>query len=341
MKLEEVIRQLLGEDVNPSIRYRLCRELLGDAPDSPGMTELQAQIMASGSVKELMAAQKEDGWIGHSFHGYDSLEGAIRFLCDKGVEPQQPVLAKALAQVEQNFSRAERELGKVGTVLDDGKYGGTSMMRAALLARAGLVDHALVKEQVEIALDGLRQTREIKSIADVCEPYRGKQVFKAGAVLPSIYHLRLLAHTQDWRTAENKAVVVEGVRRLVQLSPMPEIHIRRGSQLIAPAMFGMQDFVPEMEKLSDAGWFIWFQRMELLARMGIVPEIRELTGQVDVLLEMLDESGGWFDLPLRHAYFHKWGAYTGLALEEDWRTAQRRKNDLTFRALLIGYYAGF
>ena len=33
-------------------------------------------------------------------------------------------------------------------------------------------------------------------------------------------------------------------------------------------------------------------------------------------------------------------AITRQLLGEDWHTAQRRKNDLTFRALLIGYYAG-
>jgi hypothetical protein len=49
---------------------------------------------------------------------------------------------------------------------------------------------------------------------------------------------------------------------------------------------------------------------------------------------------GGFPLELRHLYFTKWGAYTGLMLEKDWRSPRRRANDLTFRAVLILHYAG-
>jgi hypothetical protein len=42
---------------------------------------------------------------------------------------------------------------------------------------------------------------------------------------------------------------------------------------------------------------------------------------------------------LNHTYFQKWGSYTGLALEKDWRHPQRRVNDLTFRSLLIIHYS--
>jgi len=43
---------------------------------------------------------------------------------------------------------------------------------------------------------------------------------------------------------------------------------------------------------------------------------------------------------LSHGYFQEWGANTGLGLAPDWRAAQRRINDLTFRSLLILQYAG-
>jgi len=42
--------------------------------------------------------------------------------------------------------------------------------------------------------------------------------------------------------------------------------------------------------------------------------------------------------PLAHDYFKRWGAYTDLMLEKDWRNPQRRINDLTFRCLLVLHY---
>jgi hypothetical protein len=97
----------------------------------------------------------------------------------------------------------------------------------------------------------------------------------------------------------------------------------------------MDNFVPDMHALTDAEWMQWFQRMELLARLGVNQKIPELRQQVQTLTEILHKGQGLFTGKLNHAYFHKWGAYTGLALEADWRLPQHRINDLTFRSLLI------
>jgi hypothetical protein len=87
-------------------------------------------------------------------------------------------------------------------------------------------------------------------------------------------------------------------------------------------------------------WAEWFLRMELLARMGILNAVPELQTQALNLKAMLAGNQGWFPLALRKSYFHHWGAYTGLALEADWRKASRHRNDLTFRSRLILHYAG-
>jgi hypothetical protein len=101
----------------------------------------------------------------------------------------------------------------------------------------------------------------------------------------------------------------------------------------------MDDFRPNLSTISNAQWMQWFHRMELLARLGVVKQIPELERQVQILSNILLESGGIFTKKLSHLYFQRWGAYTGLALENDWRMAQRRINDLTFRSLLILHYS--
>jgi hypothetical protein len=121
----------------------------------------------------------------------------------------------------------------------------------------------------------------------------------------------------------------------VELSPIPPIYARKQSQLIAPASFAMQDFNPAMEKMSDAAWMQWFHRTELLSRLGIINSTAELKMQVMKLDEMLKQGNGWFTRKVSHNSFMNWGAYTGLCLERDWRSSNRRRNDLTFRSLII------
>jgi hypothetical protein len=126
----------------------------------------------------------------------------------------------------------------------------------------------------------------------------------------------------------------------VRLSPIPNIYVKYKAQVIAPASFCMHHFAPDMNCLSDGDWMQWFHRMEVLSRLGVVHKIPELVQQVHILKDKILKNHGLFTLQLNHSYFQKWGAYTGLALEKDWRSAQRRVNDLTFRSLLILNYSG-
>ena len=196
-----------------------------------------------------------------------------------------------------------------------------------------------VQEQIEKALTGFQAVLTPASLDDLVEVYRGKLVFRAGVQWPSIYHLQPLASTHSWRTAENQKLVAEAVQRLVDLSPLPNIHVRSKSQLIAPASFCMHDFNPAMDQMDASHWMRWFHRMECLARLGVVRSAPELQQQVDVFVNMLD-ANGYFTKNLFHPYFIKWGAYPGLMLETDWRIPTRRVYDLTFRGQLILHYAG-
>jgi hypothetical protein len=175
----------------------------------------------------------------------------------------------------------------------------------------------------------------ISNLDEITCRHKDKLIFKPAVLWPSIYHLRLLAFTHQWRTPENHQVVVEGIKKLVELSPIPQISALKQSQLIAPASFAMQDFNPNMDEMSSAMWMQWFQRMELLSRIGVIPSIVELQKQVIRLDEILKQGKEWFTKQVSHSSFMNWGVYTGLALEKNWRTAKRRVYDLTFRSLLI------
>jgi hypothetical protein len=216
--------------------------------------------------------------------------------------------------------------------------GGAQMVRAAVLSYAGAEDEPGVKEQIDLALTGFRSVLSINRLDDLMDEFKGKRVFRQNVKWPSIYHLRLLAWTESWRTPQNQRDLVKCIQKLVELSPIPYLLVRHKSQLVAPAAFCMDDFNPDLGALDEAGWMMWFQRMELLARLGVIQHVPELERQAGSLAKMLDASEGRFTKLLSHPYFRKWGAYTGLMLEPDWKDPQRRIHDLTFRSILILHY---
>jgi hypothetical protein len=336
---DKIPSQLL-EHACPSIRYRMRLEVLDQDRLDGEMLALQSQILEDPAVKEVFSWQAPDGWLAWNFHGYNSMESGIRLLCEKGLDPSHPVLFKALQALKSSSEdHLSRGLGKPGKILDQLGLGGAQMIRAAVLAYAGIEEEPGVKEQIELALAGFRSVLEINRVDDLSDEYQGKQIFRQGIKWPSIYHLRLLAWTRGWRTAQNQSDISRCIQKLVELSPIPYLLVRCQSQLIAPAAFCMDTFSPDLAALDGAGWMRWFQRMELLARLGVFHNVPQLARQTKTLTELLESGEGFFTRHLNHTYFKKWGAYTGLMLEQDWKDPQRRTNDLTFRSILILHYA--
>ena len=326
------------EHACPSIKYRLLSEIFGQSPSSRGMVELQTQILSDPTVRTVMQWQQPDGWLGWNFHGTKSIETGIRLLCEKGVKRNHPVLVKALHALEKLTSRLDRGLGKPGVILDKKGLGGALLIRATIFAYAGRENKPFIQEQINKALNGFNTVLAVRSTAEITENYKDKLVFRPDIQWPSIYHLRLLALTHGWRTTANQKLVTGAIRRLIELSPLPAILVRNNSQIISPASFCMLDFNPEMSQLDGAHWMMWFHRMECLARLGVVKSIPELQRQVRTLADHL-EADGLFTKKLSHPYFARWGAYSGLMLEDNWRTPNKRIYDLSFRSKLILHYA--
>lgn len=336
---KSMIANLLAQAC-PSIQYRIRRELLGEAPSTPEMISLQTRIGEDVQVREVLGWQQPDGWLGWNFHGFGGMEAGIRLLCEKDLSRTHPAFVRALESIDRFPDRLARGLGKVSRVFDELGLGGPHFILGALLAHAGAENHPVVRDQLTVALNGMNALLAVKSREQWLEDYRGNLVLRSGMLWPGIYHLRLLAWTNGWRTAGTLEQVRACVSRLVELSPMPAYHVRHKSQLIAPASFCMDDFNPDLNRMDSPGWMCWFHRMELLARLGVVSGIPALKQQVAALAEILAGSGGRFTRRLTHPYFRQWGAYTGLMLEEDWKKPQRRENDLTFRSLIILHYSG-
>ncbi|MBI5566324.1 MAG: hypothetical protein HY870_15605, partial [Chloroflexi bacterium] len=292
----------LLERACPSIQYRLRVEVLGESRTAPHVPDLQRQILNDVAVQTVFGWQQPDGWLAWNFHGDKSTESGIRLLCEKGVDPCQPILANALHALERDTHRLERGIGKVGRILDERGLGGSQTIRATVLAYAGVEDKVFVQDQIDRALAAFKAVLTIDTLDDLLETYTGKLVYRPGRVWPCLYHLRLLAFTHEWRTAENHRMLAESIQRLIEWSPLPDVHVRHKSQLIAPALFCMDDFKPDLSTLDDAHWMRWFHRMELLSRLGVVHTLPALAKQIDVLREMLAAGQGRFTTTLAHPY---------------------------------------
>ena len=330
----ETITNLL-ENACPSIQSRIRTEILGQPSTNEQVAVLQNQILQDNLVKTALSWQGSDQWKNSQFHGGRGIESGVRILCEKGIRKDHPAIIQALDVLRKEPDIIYRGIGKPGKILDELGFGGSQMIKAVVFAYAGREHEPCVEKQIKIALEGFESILSVESIEDITDRYRNNLVFKPGVMWPGIYHLRLLAYSSQWRTPDNIHLVTEGVKKLVELSPIPHISVKKGSQLIAPASFAMQNFNPTMEKMDGAAWMQWFHRMELLSRMGIISSIVELKKQVMRLDEMLKKGDGWFVEKIAHGSFIDWGAYTGLCLEKDWRSAKRRTYDLTFRSLII------
>jgi len=337
--MNETIRYLL-DNACPSIKYRVKKEILNEISTQEEEI-LQNEILEDKLIQEFIEKQNPDGWIGEDFHSEKGAETAIRLFSEKGVLPSQPFFERMLGELERREDTFDIGcLHNIGKILDHKSFGGSKVIRAASFAYPGIEDRPFIKEQIELALDKLKFVCSVSSIDEIAKQYKDKLVFKDGTKWPCIYDLRLLAYTKGWRSEENKKIVVDSIKRMVELSPIPNIYILNRSQIIAPAGFCMQDFNPDVNKLKDAEWMMWFHRMEILSRLGVTSEIKELKQQLDFLAELLRENNGIFNKKMNHYYFTKWSPYSGLALEKDWRTEKRRICDLTFRSLLILHYSG-
>lgn len=340
----EVIK-VLTEKACASIRFRTRSEILEESTD---IEEYINEILDDKRIKYVFTWQKKDGCLGQSFHGgwipdaklkhYNTgAEAALRFLSEMGVPGYYPVVEKGLnALLKDNWNP---DPWKWAAVYDPeiGLFG-WDLIRAVVFSYFGLEEADFIKTEIQRAFEAIIRVREISSIKNITGTYRDKPYYNKGIALPDIYHLKLLAFTKGWRNNKNSSALAKAIERLIGLSPMPDIYIKCGTQLVAPARITPRDLKKSPHILQSKDWFWWLHTMELFARMGIVKKIPALLQQVNDLKVILKKDDGFFPFKPDSGLFKKWSVYVGLALEDSWKN-NRWKYDLTFKALLILKYA--
>lgn len=342
---EDVIKELLEESC-ASIKYRIRRDILNKKVSFEDYSE---EIMSDERVKYVLSWQNEDGFFGEVFHGgyvpYEKrkycstgCETAFYFLSEIGLTNENKYIKSGL----QRLLKEDWNKGKGNWNLFKPEVGlyGDDRLRALSFAKFGIEDYDFIHNEIEESIDLLDRLGNVDCINEIYFQLKKHKVFQLNKSLPEIYHLRLLAYTYSWRNELNYQKVINGIKKLIQLAPIPQIYVKYKSQIIAPAKIYPSNLNLDIEKMdfNSSMGYEWFHTFELFARMGVVKEIPELLLQAEKLIKILKQGNGFFTSKVTYKRYKRFGIYSGLALENNWR-GKKGVYDLTFRSLLILKYA--
>lgn len=187
----------IAERACPSISYRIRKEIFHEDISNPDMRALQAKILNEKEIMRIFSLKKEDGWLGGRFHGVDEPESCIRYLIEKGVEPNHPIINEALnAIIDRGVKFDEGCMFRVGKPLDALHFGGSKLIKACIFAYSGNKNDDFVLDYIKEALDVFSYVCHVENMTDIYDVYKEKLVFKRGVMWPSISFAFACAYKQ-------------------------------------------------------------------------------------------------------------------------------------------------
>ena len=137
---------------------------------------------------------------------------------------------------------------------------------------------------------------------------------------------------------ENVKMLAEAVKKLMR-ADRPECQV--GGDSWVGYVLGTVGCLKEGYALGydkDGVHYTYLDRVEWLCRCSLAPYIPELQAEVELLKNSIDENG-ICRASVDENQLKGIGTYSGQQLETDWKTETKKLCDITFRALLILYYA--
>ncbi len=334
--MDNLLDLLINNDC-PSIKYRTRKEILNEHFSETEVNEYQRKILSSPKVRQILEWQNDDGYFGTRLHTAPTgskiwpHEGCVRYLLEMGVQLDFKPLQKALGILLVSGWQKEGTDSKAAQAM------GFEIIRASLFAQAGLHQYDSVQEWVESALQAFRYVAEADSYSDIAiENKKGKFVFLVNKCIPTVFHMRMLAYTDMWRTEENQKMLSMAFEKLYEWLPLPPTYIKAGSQLVAPLGSMIH---PINCEYSEQYGFWWFHFHELAARMGMLSKKSPFCKNFDLVDDtQLEQLAGNLKRANQRGVYTNWGAYSGLALNDDWKNKQNRISDLAFRICLTQHY---
>lgn len=331
------MEKLLKEG-SSSIVYRLRKEIRQEKLSAEEERNYLEQIYSESKVQMVLSWQNQDGYFGTRLHTAPSgskvwaHEGCLRYLLEMGLTKECEEVRKALEVMTYPGWGKECENSRAAKVI---KY---EMIRASLYAQAGMQNDEIISKWINDALIGFQNIAGAKVYEDIVyESKDHKLIFKEDKYIPVIYHLRILAFTESWRTKENLEMLKTAYNKLYQWLPLPNMYYKSKGQLIAPLgnICGAVN-----QNFKDECGFFWFQFYELSARMGMLDCDSPFRKHFEEMKRSIFEYGdkaSELQIKKKNAYM-SWSGYSGLALESQWRSPAHIIHDFMFRLMLIEKY---
>lgn len=340
----------LLENACYSIQYLVRRDFLNTPVDAPEMEALQEKVLKQTNVQKKLAAQHEDGWLGHGLHGIDSMDCLLRGILDAGVEKENPAVQKAVhalitPDIADNSPKHKNSfLG--GAALDAGGRGGNKAVAAQILTWVHYPEeHPLIKEQIEISLDHLLAVPVYRSIDDFSIQGKNERWYKPNARFPGANHIEMLGATESWRTAENLEYVKKAAKHGYELMRDVEKYItfkkpkEFGSGFVGPFNYNWQALTPLTEEglLSIINNQYPYLFAFWLRSVTSIPDFMPRpTGTYETLAEVLKR--GDVENLLPEKAYHAFRSVLGR--EPSLRKRNAKKCDITYALLRACYRKG-
>lgn len=344
--MKQKMIDFLLNNANSSIILRVKKEILQNISKQEEKS-LQEQILEEKIIKLIEEKQLETGWIGLGFHGsnknagqYDNQEVGTKYMGEKGLKGTE-ILDRAME------AYVNTELDDMGSEFEI-PASGSNLIRCACIARAHYDDVIDIKPQIELSLESFKRVIEVDSIFDVSRPTKNGRLFNKNERWPCRYHLEILAFSTDsWRNKDNVAMLAESFKKLMRSD--------RTDIINTPVRCWVGNHAVNPLWLLNEGYFISgnglnfhdndgirktnLEKTEWLCRCGLYDYLSELREEVDFVINSINEDGVYTGA-IYEKEFKGWSPYFGAQLETDWKAKIRKQCDVTFRALLIGHYAG-
>jgi len=361
MSLSKSIDFLL-ENAGAVIQYRLHKEILRDLNQTQEENLLE-KVYQTPLFKLLSTYVKPNGYIGSGMHSCDNWRGevlhrtpledgetAARLLAYYAIPKAHPYVAdfvKAMRDEEtlrHEFSYISPEVARY----DDRFLGMNSgfclmILLSTVQAMLGYGDDPEMDEVRKISFEAFKRVLQYNSLSDMTKTRNSKAKYNYPYVeedtyCPSIYHLAILAYTNNWRTTENVQLMADALNHRNAILPDDSnIQVKIKSNYYSVGLL-LRKFSPfHADKVTS---ILYRRVLTEIAMLGVGERVGIIRESVANVREAIDADGIMrMDLasPHNRRYSPKSieypTPYVDVRLEPDYKRKYALECDLTFWAV--------
>lgn len=359
----------LLENAGPVIQYRLRKEILHSISKDEE-EDLLNQIYQLPYFQLVRSYVKSNGYIGRGMHSWNNWKGqvlheaplqdsenAARLLSMYRIPKVHSIIENYVASLRderilrEEFSYIPPEIPRFANRFV-GLNNGNSLMSIVYTMQAMLGygdDYDDLKEFQQISLKGFQRILEISSLNQITKfDAHAKRKYnfpyiEADEYFPDVYTLEMLAYTNNWRSAENIAMLSQSINHINSIMKSDNnMHVRIEGKYYAPCYAFVRPFRAFNVDLIDT---ITYRRiLSEIAMLGVGEKVDIIRQSVHNIKEAIDKDGILrmnFDVPHNKRYSPKKieypGPYTDVRLEADYKNKNALLCDLTFWAVEFLY----